>query len=134
MKRVIIIILTLLPATFMAFGQEPVSEKKITITKLKVNEKNRQITVEWSADAGDACNYWEVQGSADGKTFHTIALVLGPDSGKKGEQYLFKGKMTRPDDLYYRVEHISLTGSNRQKSDIIQVERSTAFSAVPRKS
>ena len=134
MKRVIIIILTLLPATFMAFGQEPVSEKKITITKLKVNEKNRQITVEWSADAGDACNYWEVQGSADGKTFHTIALVLGPDPGKKGEQYLFKGKMTRPDDLYYRVEHISLTGSNRQKSDIIQVERSTAFSAVPRKS
>ncbi len=125
--------LILIPGIDRVFGQEQVSGKSINITKLKANEKNKQLTVEWTADAGDECNYWEVQGSADGKDFHTIALVLGPDTGKKGEQYLFKGKMTRPDDLYFRVEHIGLTGSIRQKSEIIQVEKRGAVSSVNRK-
>ena len=133
MKRLILIWLILIPGIFRVFGQEQVNGKYINITKLKAYEKNKLLTVEWMADAGDACNYWEVQGSADGKDFHTVALVLGPDSGKKGEQYLFKGKITRPDDLYYRVVHISLTGTNHQKSEMIQLEKSGANTAVTRK-
>lgn len=72
------------------------------------------------ADAGNESNYWEVQGSADGKDFHTIALVLGFDPGKKGEQYSFKGKITRPENIFYRVAHISLTGSDIQYSNMIR--------------
>lgn len=130
MKRLIFIWLILIAGISRVFGQEQVNGKNINITKLTANEKNKLLTVEWSADAGDACNYWEVQGSADGKGFHTVALVLGPDPGKKGEQYHFKGKITRPDDQYYRVVHISLTGTNHQKSEIIQLEKKGAHASV----
>lgn len=106
------------------------TDLKINISKLTAHEKDSRIIIEWSADAGDESNYWEVQGSTDGKSFSTIALVLGADPGKAGEQYTFKGKITRPNDIYYRVVHISLTGNEQQQSEIVQVVKQGSLSRI----
>ena len=129
MKKINIIIGIIFLGSLLVKGQQTETGLTINITKLTAHEKNNNLSIEWSADAGNECNYWEVQGSADGKDFHTIALVLGPDPGKKGEQYTFKGKITRPGNIFYRVAHISLTGSDIQHSNMIQVEKQGSFSA-----
>ena len=120
MNQLKILIAFLLLGTALVKGQPAITTEKINITKLKAYEKDSRIFIEWSADAGDRSNYWEVQSSADGKKFSTIALVLGADPGKTGEQYTYKGKINNTNNVYYRVVHIDLAGVQLQ-SDIIQV-------------
>lgn len=93
----------------------------IKITQFNVYEKNNQIAVEWATDAAVPTNYWEVQRSADGTGFSTIALVLGPDPGKPGDTYHYKeqvGKGRHPGN-YYRLCHVAADGT-RQMSEINQ--------------
>ena len=130
MKKLNFLIAFTLLGTMLVKGQTTDQALKISITKLTAHEKDNRIYVEWAANAGTESNYWEIQGSADGKNFSTVALVLGTDPGKTGEQYTFKGKITRSNDLYYRVVHISLTGNDHQKSDIIQVVKQDSLSAT----
>ena len=129
MKKINLIIGIIFLGSLIAKGQTTETGFKINITKLTAHEKNNRVFIEWTADAGNESNYWEVQGSADGKDFHTIALVLGFDPGKKGEQYSFKGKITRPENIFYRVAHISLTGNDIQQSNMIKVEKQGSYSA-----
>lgn len=129
MSKLSLITAFILFGTMLVKGQSTDQPTKISITKLTAHEKDNRIYVEWAANAGAESNYWEIQGSADGKNFSAVALVLGTDPGKTGEQYTFKGKITRPNDLYYRVVHISLTGNDHQKSDIIQVVKQDSLSA-----
>jgi len=119
MNKLNFLIVLMLLGAMLVKGQSPETATKINISKLTAYEKDNRIFVEWSADGGSTSNYWEVQGSADGKKFSTIALVLGPDPGKAGEQYTYKGKIERTKNYYYRVVHISPSGL-QQISNIIQ--------------
>ncbi|CAN5842450.1 hypothetical protein BH11BAC4_BH11BAC4_24730 [soil metagenome] len=119
MNKLNLLIAFMLMASMLVKGQSTTAKKPISITKLSVYEKANRLNIEWSADGGNESNYWQVQGSADGKKFSTIAIVLGPDPGKTGEQYAFKGKLDKTNN-YYRVVHIDPSGQE-QKSDIIQM-------------
>lgn len=117
-----ILVLPLMIGLMQVKGQSAITTK-INITKLTAYEKDQKLVIEWSADAGNESNYWEVQGSADGKNYTVVSYVLGPDPGKTGEQYTFKGKVKRTTDIYYRVVHIGLTGNDQQMSNTVQLAK-----------
>ncbi len=71
--------------------------------KAKVVGNNLQLS--WGSTAGDLINYWEVQGSKDGKNFSTLGLVLGADPVSTTTKFKFKqeSKKIMPGMKYYRV-------------------------------
>lgn len=104
--------------------------KKVTISKLLVYEKDNRLFIDWATDGTAKTNYWEVQGSVDGKRFSTLAIVMGPDPGKAGEQYEYKGKIdTQNQAAYYRVVHVQEDGE-KQPSNIIQMIKLGSMSFV----
>ncbi len=112
-----IIAFVLLPAFYL---QAQTTTNKISITKLIAYEKDNRFFIDWATEPGVEDGYWEVQQSVDGKRFSTLALVLGADPRKTGEQFEYKGKInTTNPACYYRVVHFSSQGS-QQKSEIIR--------------
>ncbi len=94
--------------------------KLITILNLKVYAKDTEQVVEWNTAVAEQSNCWEIWGSADGKTFTTIAIVLGDDPKQPGSyRYKQKIKQGRGFQKYYRLCHIT-TGGSQQWSEIIQ--------------
>ena len=92
----------------------------ITITNFNAYEKDHKQVVEWNTAAGINSYCWEVQCSYDGKTFATIALVLGDDPQQPGHfGYSGKIKQGTGPERYYRLCHNSAAGA-RQWSKIIR--------------
>ena len=104
-----------------AAAQPALHDQTITITNFTVYEKDTRLVVEWATDGTVATNYWQVQISDDGKTFSTIAIVLGPDPRQTGDRYqcMEKIKAGRDATKYYRLRHIDVNG-NEQISKIIR--------------
>lgn len=118
MKKITFIIaLSLLPAFYL---QAQTITNNINITKLIAYEKDNRFFIDWATDPGVEDGYWEVQQSTDGKRFSTLALVMGADPRKSGEQYEYKGKINMVNPAcYYRVVHFNSQGT-QQKSEIIK--------------
>lgn len=128
MKKVTYL-LSVMVLTSLFTSAQTTADTKINISKFVAYEQNNRLFVNWAADAGSKTNYWEVQSSTDGKRFSTIALVMGPDPSKPGEEYQYKDKITSKNaTAYYRIVHVSTTGV-RQQSDIIKMMKldSTSF-------
>lgn len=120
-KKTGFFLLLLFSMSGMGEAQNGRIQPTVNITQFNVYEKNNQISIEWATDAAVPTNYWEVQRSADGTRFSTIALVLGPDPGKPGDSYRYKeqvGKGRYPGN-YYRLCHVATDGT-RQISEINQ--------------
>ena len=101
----------------------PTVNTTINISKLIAYEKDDRLFIEWSTDGSNKTNYWEVQGSVDGKNFSTIAIVLGSDPSKPGEQYEYKEKINSKNQVaYFRVVHISSSGAKHQSNIIKPVK------------
>jgi hypothetical protein len=101
-------------AMFFAFGI-PMNAQTTSAIQSMGEIKNFQATVEnnnllvnWTAMNGENSNYWEVQGSKDGKSFTTIGLVMGADEKMEGSTFRFKQQLNKmkPGLIYYRVLHI----------------------------
>ena len=99
----------LLMITALVFGktqaQPAAANSKITITNFSVYEKNEQLIIDWQTDGLVEANYWQVQRSADGSRYKTIALVLGPDPRQGANRYQYKAKMRKrgESNLGYRL-------------------------------
>ena len=67
---------------------------------------NKNLVINWSSDA-TASDTWEVQASADGKSFTTIGFVLGK-SPDEGSELTYKQQVNKlkPGLKYYRVLHV----------------------------
>jgi hypothetical protein len=94
---------------------------KITITNFSVYEKGTKRIIDWATDGTIPTNLWKVQESGDGINFSTIAMVLGPDPGKAGDNYQYRELISegRNAKRFYRICHIDIDG-NQQFSEIIQ--------------
>jgi hypothetical protein len=68
--------------------------------------ENSNLLINWNSSAEGQSNYWEVQGSKDGKTFSTIGIVLGEDPAEGGYKYKQSIAKVKPGLKYYRVLHI----------------------------
>ena len=67
--------------------------------------ENQNLLVEWTSDASS--DYWEVQGSTNGKSFMTIGMVLGGEPANI-KAFTFKQKIQKikPGLKYFRVLQI----------------------------
>src|SRR5258708_37956245 len=93
MKRIIYISLLILAAS----NCKAQTENRIKLIDFTVNEKNDKRVINWATDGTVTTNYFEVQRSADGKTFKTIALILGPDPEQQGDRYQYVEKVKEKD-------------------------------------
>ena len=78
---------------------------KIVITNFNVYENSDQLVIDWQTDGQVDANYWQIQRSADGQTFTTIALVLGPDPRQGANRFQYKTKMRKRGEsaMMYRL-------------------------------
>ena len=121
MKKSSYFLSILILAALFTQAQTTTANTKINISKLIAYEKDNRFHIEWSTDGTSKSNYWEVQSSADGKRFSTIAFVMGPDPSKPGEEYEYKGKINNQQpQAYYRIIHIDTAGI-KQQSDVIKL-------------
>lgn len=100
------------------------NSKAIHITNFTAYAKEAKIVIDWATDGAATTNYWEVQRSADGLQFATIALVLGPDPRQGGDKYQVadKVKEIKNHAAYYRLRHVGTDGKE-QLSNIIQLAK-----------
>jgi len=112
----------LLLASYKSHAQVSNNNTTINITNFTADEKANKLSINWSTDGTVPTNYFEVQKSDDGKTFKTIAMVLGPDPRKTGDSYEYaenvKNEIKKP--VYFRVCHIGTNG-DEQVTKIIQL-------------
>jgi hypothetical protein len=80
---------------------------------------NKRVVVDWDVDVTSEVNYFELEKSADGVNFKTVAMVLGPDPTKTLPVYYscFDRKSKSSKRTYYRVKHISTSGEE-EVSDV----------------
>ena len=130
MKKATYLLILMVLGTLFTTAQTTSASPQINITKLIAYEKDNQFFIDWATDGAGKTNYWEVQSSTDGRTFSTIALVLGPDPAKPGEQFGYKGKITTQKLAgYYRVVHISPSGV-KQPGNIIKPAKLHSLSLI----
>ena len=83
---------------------QPSETKTLTITNFKAYEKDAKQVVEWNTATAVTASWWQVQGSTNGKTFTTLAIVLGDDPKQQGT-YRYTGKIRKGRRAlkYYRL-------------------------------
>ena len=106
--------LTLISLTSWAQNQQP-QKNKINFRRFVVSTDEKRVSISWSIENSATTNYFEIQKSADGLNFKTIALVLGPDPKQlKGDSYGCFDKYDRSAKLaYYRLKHIDANGTEQ---------------------
>ena len=130
MKKATYLLIIMVLATLFTKAQATSATPQINITKLIAYEADNRFFIDWTTDKPGTTNYWEVQSSTDGRTFSTIALVLGSDPAKPGEQFGYKGKITtKTSAAYYRIVHISPSGIKLQ-SHIIKLAKLHSSSLI----
>lgn len=96
------------------------SEQNITFTRFQVTEieNNNKVAIEFATDGSVPTNYFEVQRSADGVNYKTIALILGPDPKQTTcDCYGCFDKMLKAaGKSLYRAKHIASDGSEQLSS------------------
>jgi len=129
MKQAGIALILLLSMGITAKSQEGSRGEKINITKLIAYEKDNRFYIDWATDGKVATNTWEVQGSVDGKHFTTIALVLGADPSKPGDEYGYRGNVAgQKSGTWYRVVHKGRGGI--QESEMIKTMKLESVSFI----
>lgn len=103
MKRFLATITVLIVVQFTAMAQSDLSIQ--TVKDLKAVTKDGYIVLSWKgSQANGAGDFWQVQGSVDGKEYAELGYVWGTQPGKE-EIGLFQTKLSgRISKMkYYRV-------------------------------
>jgi lipopolysaccharide export system protein LptA len=107
-----------------ASAQQNVPGELTIINGLKVTVNANKLQINWKSNKTEDAAYWEVQASADGKSFSTIGMVMGadPTTGTVSEgDFTFKQQTSKikPGMKYFRVLHIE-TADMAMASNTIQ--------------
>ncbi len=105
---------------FLASNTSFAQQGDVNITDFTLSTKEHKVMLDWKTDGTIATNYFEVQKSADGINFKTIALVLGPDPKQTtSDSYGFfdKNLAKNVKQSYYRLVHFDTNG-NQQLSAV----------------
>lgn len=119
MKSILLAALLVVSLTSAAC-QPIVPGPQVNILNLKVHEEANRRIISWTTDGSQPVNTFEVQRSEDGKTFTTIALVLGADPREATELYKFPEKLGNDEGkaIWYRIAHVSVTGEVNYSNSI----------------
>ena len=111
----VLILLTIF-TSFNINAQVKSSTRNIKFTRFEVSAKDTKVAINLTTDGTVPTNYFEIQKSADGVNFKTIALILGPDPRQSTcDCYgcfdkLLKGSIGT---TYYRAKHVGTDGSEQ---------------------
>jgi hypothetical protein len=94
-------------------SQDIQKSQNIKYSSFTVSATHDRVLMDWSTDNTVVTNYFEIQKSADGINYKTIALVLGPDPKKQGcDCYgCFEKLSHKNNKAYYRLKHINNDGT-----------------------
>ena len=109
MKQFFSTIAVMLVISFNLNAQQTNSKSSnLIIERLAAKIQDNQLLINWASAEAGANNYWEVQGSRDGKEFSTIGLVLGADPQEGNGTYKFKQQIAKLKSglKYYRVLNV----------------------------
>ena len=116
MKKILILRNGLVMVLFLSLAfnvnAQKKSSEKINITEFQVIKKDNKVAINWTTAKDSPTNYFEVERSADGKNFKTVAYVLGADPTKTDcECFGFSDKVsTKGSKSFYRLKHVNTDG------------------------
>lgn len=89
------------------------NHKEINITNFQVIKEKGKVAIRWETDNALPTNYFEVERSADGKSFKTVAYVLGADPAQNNCECFgcFDKIDAAAKESYYRLKHVDINGS-----------------------
>ena len=89
--------------------------RNINFTKFEVTAQDCKVAINLATDGAVPTNYFEIQKSADGVNFKTIALILGPDPKQSTcDCYGCFDKLLRDSkNSFYRAKHIGTDGAEQ---------------------
>src|SRR5690242_2919255 len=116
MKKILILRNGLAMVLFLSFALNVNAQKKssdkINITQFQVIKKDNKVVINWTTAKDSPTNYFEVERSADGKNFKTVAYVLGADPTKTDCECFgcFDKVSTKGGKSFYRLKHVNTDG------------------------
>ncbi|MGN6558916.1 MAG: hypothetical protein ACTHK8_12860 [Ginsengibacter sp.] len=115
MKKILILRNGLVMVLFLSLAFNVNAQKKsseeINITQFQVIKKDTKVVINWTTSKDSPTNYFEVERSADGKNFNTIAYVLGADPTKTDcECFGCFDKVSKKGKSFYRLKHVNTDG------------------------
>ena len=102
--------------SFNINAQVKSSTRNIKFTRFEVSAKDAKVAINLATDGTVPTNYFEIQKSADGVNYKTIALILGPDPRQSTcDCYGCFDKLLNGaiGTTYYRAKHIGSDGSEQ---------------------
>lgn len=89
------------------------SRKENEVLNLQALQQETTLFINWESGLVKEDDYWEVQGSVDGKEFFAIGFVMGSDPRGKVNTYQYKQAISKikPGVKFFRVLHIENTNA-----------------------
>ncbi len=84
---------------------------------VQVAQQGAAVILQWKAENEPKEVYYEVETSADGKTFSTAAIVLGGFAADEHFSYKYKSKKATAAKTYYRIKQLNNDGTYRIVSE-----------------
>ncbi|RYD70284.1 MAG: hypothetical protein EOP53_25685 [Sphingobacteriales bacterium] len=110
---------------FFAFaGTATMAQTGSVAKNIKASVIENNLVVTWNEANASETGSWEVQGSADGKSFSTIGLVWGADPKGNRNGYAFKQTANKVQSKYqyFRVMYVA-NSNTAETSNTIRISK-----------
>lgn len=110
---------------FFGFASSATIAQTAPVAKnIKASVVNNELRVTWNEANAAESGSWEVQASADGKSFSTIGLVWGADPKAGDNSFAFRQKNNKMQSKYqfFRVLYVA-DASNSTASNMIRLSK-----------
>ena len=100
---------------------EPAATLPVSITSVKAYLKNKGVQIDWTTESESHIDRYEVEKSADAKTFVNIGVSKATNNPVVPATYSFFDMNPNAGDNYYRIKTIDQRGSVKQ-SEVVRVQ------------
>ncbi len=80
---------------------------------VQFEQQGSSVVLQWKAENEPKDIYYEIETSADGKTFKTSAIVLGGFAVDQHYTYKYKAKKATAAKTFYRIKQLNNDGTYR---------------------
>lgn len=121
---------------FTAFASSPLPVKFVGFT---VTSKNNNALIQWSTSEEINANTYEVERSADGSNWTTIAYVTAIGNSSAVSNYSFIDKNLSAKIVYYRIKEVDLDGKTTRtaiksiRTDVISTASNIKIASIQNK-
>lgn len=114
---------------FRLLLNNPLGSLPVRFVSIMAEDKGSEVAVSWNVAQEMGVDHYEVERSADGKNFSTIARVSGGMAGARGYTYRYSDQSAISGTLFYRIRNVDFSGTS-QLSAIVRAARSNRASGI----